>query len=337
VRLPEASEKASAKEASAEAATLTPPDSGILASIAAKSSKATARYTAPQRAEYEQALRYALKDSSASLVDRVQSVPPSASEMSVKQAAFSTEQRNELERINKLVPTKQMKQIEAEIGAQGVISTQKLNSKTLDWLDALTSALTDGKSATILDFIKLGTRGFLRLNGLAAFDNEARTSGDLLKLLNIGVDEAEKKGKLDLTVASFSSELTPPDCRSPISLDRKLLNALAVISVPRAQVFSQSMSALPTSVSFGLQLKQAVEAKGFELLNSFLRSLFNTGIRVAGTISTEIEKLRVRPGPGGQRFTSDIHEYPVWENAILVSMMQGSPLSQNSFTRAAVI
>jgi len=43
VRLPEASEKASAKEATAEAATLTPPDSGILASIAAKSSKATAR------------------------------------------------------------------------------------------------------------------------------------------------------------------------------------------------------------------------------------------------------------------------------------------------------
>jgi hypothetical protein len=102
-------------------------------------------------------------------------------------------------------------------------------------------------------------------------------------------------------------------------------------------VFSQSMSALPTSVSFGLQLKQAVEAKGFELLISFLRSLFNTGIRVAGTILTEIEKLRVRPGPGGQRFMSDIHEYPVWENAILVSMMQGSSLSQNSFTRAAVI
>ena len=102
-------------------------------------------------------------------------------------------------------------------------------------------------------------------------------------------------------------------------------------------MFSQSMSALPTSVSFGLQLKQAVEAKGFELLISFLRSLFNTGIRVAGTILTEIEKLRVRPGPGGQRFMSDIHEYPVWENAILVSMMQGSSLSQNSFTRAAVI
>jgi hypothetical protein len=115
------------------------------------------------------------------------------------------------------------------------------------------------------------------------------------------------------------------------------LDALTKLGVVRAEVYTQSMSALPTSVSFGLQYKQATEAKGFELLVSFLKTLNKEGIRVAGTLVTEIEKLRVKTGPGGQRFTSDMHEFPVWENAVMVSMMHGSPLSQNAFIRAAVL
>jgi hypothetical protein len=257
--------------------------------------------------------------------------------MSVKQAVFSTEQRSELERLGKLVPTPPMKQAQAEIIAQGVISTQKLNSKMLDYLDALAIALTDGRSDSIFDFINMGTRGFLRQHGAAAFDSDARNCGDLFKLLSSSIDEAEKKGKFDLNVTSFSSELSPPDCRSQDPLDRKLLDALTKLGVVRAEVYTQSMSALLTSVSFGLQYKQATEAKGFELLVSFLKTLNKEGIRVAGTLVTEIEKLRVKTGPGGQRFTSDMHEFPVWENAVMVSMMHGSPLSQNAFIRAAVL
>ena len=116
--------EAHAEEVSVEASTLIP-DAGIRASIAAKSAKAVARSTAPQKSEYESALSFALSILPASTVERIQSVPPTASEMSVKQAAFSTEQRSELERLGKLVPTPPMKQAQAEIIAQGVISTQK--------------------------------------------------------------------------------------------------------------------------------------------------------------------------------------------------------------------
>ena len=99
----------------------------------------------------------------------------------------------------------------------------------------------------------MGTRGFLRQHGAAAFDSDARNCGDLFKLLSSSIDEAEKKGKFDLNVTSFSSELSPPDCRSQDPLDRKLLDALTKLGVVRAEVYTQSMSALPTSVSFGLQ------------------------------------------------------------------------------------
>ena len=67
----------------------------------------------------------------------------------MKQAAFSTEQRDELVRLSKLVPTLPMKQAQADFIAQDVISDQKLNSKTLEtlvFLDALPVVLTDGKS-----------------------------------------------------------------------------------------------------------------------------------------------------------------------------------------------
>ena len=52
----------------------------------------------------------------------------------MKQAAFSTEQRDELVRLSKLVPTLPMKQAQADFIAQDVISDQKLNSKTLEAL-----------------------------------------------------------------------------------------------------------------------------------------------------------------------------------------------------------
>jgi hypothetical protein len=56
--------------------------------------------------------------------------------MGVKQSSLSPDQLNELSRINKLVSSKVMKEIEASILKQEIRSTQKLPSDILDWLDA---------------------------------------------------------------------------------------------------------------------------------------------------------------------------------------------------------
>jgi hypothetical protein len=154
------------------------------------------------------------------------------------------------------------------------------------------------------------------------------------ELLGAFRDEAEKQGTFDFSaISSLISELSPPDCRSSTVLERDLSDALTLLSLPRAQVYIQSFSALPTSVLYGLQLRQAREAKGFELSVSMLTNLFKAGHRVAGTLLTEVEKLRVKPGQGGQRFTSDRKEFPTWENSVLLYMTQGSAISQNAFIR----
>ena len=79
--------EAHAEEVSVEASTLIP-NAGIRASIAAKSAKAVARSTAPQKSEYESALSFALSVFPASTAERIQSVPTTDCEMTVKQAAF---------------------------------------------------------------------------------------------------------------------------------------------------------------------------------------------------------------------------------------------------------
>ena len=183
----------------------------------------------------------------------------------------------------------------------------------------LIEELSGGKLRTCYEYKNRGTRGSLLLDGSTAFDNETRAGGDLLKLLGAFRDEAEKQGTFDFSaISSLISELSPPDCRSSTVLERDLSDALTLLSLPRAQVYIQSFSALPTSVLYGLQLRQAREAKGFELSVSMLTNLFKAGHRVAGTLLTEVEKLRVKPGQGGQRFTSDRKEFPTWENSVLL-------------------
>ena len=70
--------------------------------------------------------------------------------MGVKQSSLSPDQLNELSRINKLVSSKVMKEIEASILKQEIRSTQKLPSDILDWLDALIEELSGGKTPHVL-------------------------------------------------------------------------------------------------------------------------------------------------------------------------------------------
>ena len=132
-------------------------DSIFRSSVDAKFAKVTLRSTAEEKGRFKHELDVSHLFFTDEIVDRIISVPPTAAEMGVKQSSLSPDQLNELSRINKLVSSKVMKEIEASILKQEIRSTQKLPSDILDWLDALIVELSGGKLRTCYEYKNRGT------------------------------------------------------------------------------------------------------------------------------------------------------------------------------------